>query len=229
MNPSHRPFGMLSASLRTIGVGIAACLGLLGVVGSGTVRAGEYIGEDVVVSELAAEAVDAFERWESESSTIAFLTFVDARDAAAKRIEHQLALEPDSLRMVWASAGLDGQRAVLAALSQVGVPYRRYASEEGVAFDCSGLTSFAWAESGVELPRSSRNQYRAATQVPFEDATVGDLAWYPGHIMLYLGVEGLFVHSPTRGRNVEYGSISDDRLAWVRYADPTHRDVVTQG
>ena len=44
-------------------------------------------------------------------------------------------------------------------MSQVGVSYRFAASEPGVAFDCSGLTSWAWAQAGVYLPHQSRQQY----------------------------------------------------------------------
>jgi len=55
---------------------------------------------------------------------------------------------------------------------------------------------------------------------------IGDLMWYPGHVMLYLGIGDLVVHSPTRGRTVEYGVLSGDRASWVRFADPVNADVV---
>ena len=39
--------------------------------------------------------------------------------------------------------------AISAAMGQQGVPYRFAASSPGVAFDCSGLTAYAWAQAGV--------------------------------------------------------------------------------
>ena len=38
--------------------------------------------------------------------------------------------------------------AVNAAMSQLGVPYRFAAESPGVAFDCSGLTKYAWGQAG---------------------------------------------------------------------------------
>ena len=43
------------------------------------------------------------------------------------------------------------------ALTQVGVPYHRNTSKVGVGFDCSGLTTYAWGQSGVELAASERH------------------------------------------------------------------------
>ena len=185
-----------------------------------TALAGEYVGEDPEVVADATRALEAFERWERLGDTIAYLEFVDARDDTAEHVALGSGFSPAELQAAWASGDLHGQRAALAALSQLGVPYKRFAAQEGVSFDCSGLTGFAWEWAGVELPRSSRNQYRSSTRVDREDALVGDLAWYPGHIMLYLGIGDLVVHSPTRGRTVEYGTLSEHRASWTRFADP---------
>lgn len=185
-----------------------------------TALAGEYVGEDPEVVADATRALEAFDRWERLGDTIAYLEFVDARDDTAEHVALGSGFSPAELQAAWASGDLHGQRAALAALSQLGVPYKRFAAQEGVSFDCSGLTGFAWEWAGVELPRSSRNQYRSSTRVDREDALVGDLAWYPGHIMLYLGIGDLVVHSPTRGRTVEYGTLSEHRASWTRFADP---------
>ena len=47
-------------------------------------------------------------------------------------------------------------------MTQVGVPYRTNTSQEGVGFDCSGLTTYAWARAGVELFRQSGTQINEA-------------------------------------------------------------------
>lgn len=91
--------------------------------------------------------------------------------------------------------------AVQAALSQLGVPYRFAAEEPGVAFDCSGLTKWAWGQAGVYLPHQSAAQYRATPHVPVNMAQPGDLIFYYspiGHVGLYIG-NGRMVHAPQTG------------------------------
>ncbi|MFM2182010.1 MAG: hypothetical protein RJB61_304 [Actinomycetota bacterium] len=91
--------------------------------------------------------------------------------------------------------------AVQAALSQLGVPYRFAAEDPGVAFDCSGLTKWAWGQAGVYLPHQSAAQYRATAHVPQNMAQPGDLIFYYspiGHVGLYIG-NGRMVHAPQTG------------------------------
>ncbi|MFM9086368.1 MAG: NlpC/P60 family protein [Acidimicrobiia bacterium] len=100
--------------------------------------------------------------------------------------------------------------AVKAALSQLGVRYRFGALQPGVAFDCSGLTSYAWARAGIALPRSSRSQYSALTRVPIAAAQPGDLifSYSPiSHVGIYLG-GGQMVHAPRTGDVVKVSYVS---------------------
>lgn len=77
--------------------------------------------------------------------------------------------------------------------SQIGVPYswgggsltgpsRGIDSGAGtVGFDCSGLTRYAFAGVGIQLPRFSGDQYNAGRKVPPSQAKRGDLLlWGPG-------------------------------------------------
>ena len=57
--------------------------------------------------------------------------------------------------------------AVRAALSQVGKAYR-FAAAGPDAYDCSGLTMWAWAQAGVSLPHYSKAQYDSLQHVPLE-------------------------------------------------------------
>ena len=94
---------------------------------------------------------------------------------------------------------------------------RSIASEPGVGFDCSGLTIWAFAQAGHEIPRSSGDQFRAAERVEHSEAEPGDFVYYPGHISMYLGLDTM-VHSPNSGSHVEATDIPTKRS--VSFADP---------
>ena len=49
----------------------------------------------------------------------------------------------------------------------------------------------------------------------------GDLAQYPGHVMMYLGVGEAVIHSVMTGRTVELDTISERQASRVRFGDPT--------
>jgi cell wall-associated NlpC family hydrolase len=84
-------------------------------------------------------------------------------------------------------------------------------SQEDRGFDCSGLVLFAFSEAGIDLPRSSGEQIRAAAEIQQSEAEPGDLVYYPGHISLYLGAD-LMVHSPQSGKDVEVRPLFDRSL-----------------
>lgn len=171
-----------------------------------------------VVAAAASAALGALDEWHSTNDPQRFVEYLDARDRAATEAAAELGLEPTELGAAWSSIDGRKQVALLAALSQLGVPYRSRASIEGEGFDCSGLTSFAWSRAGVSLARSSGDQIRAATPVDRASATAGDLVHYPGHVMLYLGVGDAIVHSRNTGSTVELSLLSSHRS--VRFGDP---------
>lgn len=97
-----------------------------------------------------------------------------------------------------------------AAMSQRGVPYRFAASSPGVAFDCSGLTKYAWGKAGVYLPHQSAQQYASIPHVSESNAQPGDLIFYYSpisHVGLYIG-GGTMVHAPRTGDVVKTTSVS---------------------
>ena len=107
--------------------------------------------------------------------------------------------------------------AVRAALSQLGVRYTFGAKSPGVAFDCSGLTSYAWGVAGVGIPRTSRYQYAALTKIPTAAAQPGDLifSYYPiSHVGMYVG-NGQMVSSPRTGDVVKISAVYWSRVVGV--------------
>ena len=100
--------------------------------------------------------------------------------------------------------------AVKAALSQLGVPYKFGALSPGSAFDCSGLTVYAWSKAGVSIPRSSRSQYYALTRIPTGAAQPGDLIFTHNpvsHVGIYLG-NGQMIAAPRTGDVVKVYAVS---------------------
>ena len=128
--------------------------------------------------------------------------------------------DAEVLRTIWMQASLPRKIALFSALSQVGVPYRLNADAPFIALDCSALTKFAWAQAGVSIERGSAEQYARADRVSREKVQVGDLVWYPGHIMFSLGTPDLIVHARSGQRSVEIHRIDSTRLGWMRWVSP---------
>ena len=172
---------------------------------------------------LAAYAKAALDSWVlygSTNSAKALADFNLLRDAIAGDAARRLGLDPAQMQAAWRRADASHQVALLAAFTQLGVKYKRNTSSPGVGFDCSGLTSFAWAQVGKQLPRQSTSQIRGAKAVTRETAQAGDLVQYPGHIMMYLGVGNAIIHSPFTGRTVEVAFFSKSRTNTVRWGNP---------
>jgi len=123
---------------------------------------------------------------------------------------------PDPAPSVPAPSGMAGV-AISAAMSQLGVPYRFAKSEPGVAFDCSGLTKYAWGKAGVSLPHQSAAQYAATPRVPKDQAQPGDLIFYHspiGHVAIYLGNDQL-IHAPATGDVVKVSRVNWSKVVGV--------------
>lgn len=100
------------------------------------------------------------------------------------------------------------QTAIDFALDQVGTPYG-YGQDGPDAYDCSGLTSAAWGEAGVSLPRSSGAQIDAGTRVSRSELQPGDLVFFYSpisHVGIYLG-DGELVHASRPGEPVHVASM----------------------
>jgi cell wall-associated NlpC family hydrolase len=109
------------------------------------------------------------------------------------------------------------RRAVEVALAQLGSPYV-WGAEGPSTFDCSGLTSFAYAAAGMTIPRVSRAQfaaYAASRPVAPTNLLPGDLVFFADnprvpstihHVGMYIG-KGLMVEAPHTGAVVRTSSI----------------------
>jgi cell wall-associated NlpC family hydrolase len=169
-------------------------------------RALEQLRDDLVRFDGAGEISAAFAR---------------LRRSTVELVADRLELDPDELEAAWADADINHQTALLAALTQVGVPYKKFAMKPGVGFDCSGLTSFAWGQAGFNLPHNSTRQIRAADPRTRETAQAGDLLRYPGHVMMWLGVGQAVIHSPQPRQFVEVRILATRSMNRSTFGDPT--------
>ncbi len=203
-----------------VALATASCLGGLAasapVAHAAPMRAPAMRNDFLAV--VAASTLSDLQSFQSVGDRETRDRFVSMRDVLAAAVAARLGVDPTRMSNAWAGADLAHQTALLAALSQLGVPYRRNMSAPGEGFDCSGLTAYAWSVAGLNIPHQSRTQINAAPTHTMATAQAGDLVYYPGHVMLYLGVDTAIVHSPNSGRTVEVGFAPTRRS--VRFANP---------
>lgn len=97
------------------------------------------------------------------------------------------------------------------AMGMVGARYRFGGATPNEGFDCSGLVFYAYTQAGFRVPRTSREQFRAAHKIALDDASPGDLIFFQdqaklSHVAIYLG-DRQFVHAPADGQRVAVASL----------------------
>ncbi len=84
-------------------------------------------------------------------------------------------------------------------------------SEEG--FDCSGLTLAVYQMNGLNLPRTSREQYKAGVSITRDQLKKGDLVFFEtsqgqkiSHVGIYIGNKE-FIHAPGKDKKIRKDSL----------------------
>ncbi len=123
------------------------------------------------------------------------------------------------------------EEAVRTAKSFLGVPYMWGGTSAPEGFDCSGLTMAVYRLIGLDMPRSSQEQFKAGIPVEKKRLRKGDLVFFTtasppkvSHVGLYIG-DGAFVHAPGQGKTISIEHLStpyyEQRYAGARSYIPS--------
>ncbi len=112
-------------------------------------------------------------------------------------------------------AGRDmGTIAARTAERFVGIPYQWGGNNVVEGMDCSGFVRAVYNLCGVNIPRSSKDQFKVGESIGREDLKDGDLVFFGSseeaisHVGIYVG-GGRFVHAPRRGDEIKVTALDD--------------------
>nr|WP_219632576.1 C40 family peptidase [Haloechinothrix aidingensis] len=184
-------------------------------------------------SEAQRDADDAKTRAEqAQEAAQQLVTDIEARQKALEEkiasVEEAAGLLSDADQDMHTSDAADApseivapgpaaQQAVDAAMSKRGSPYE-WGAQGPDTFDCSGLTSWAYNQAGVSIPRSSRSQSQHGQPIPRDQLEPGDLVFFynpVSHVGIYIG-DGKMVHAPQEGDVVKVQKMMEDDFSGAR-------------
>ena len=194
-----------------------------------TIQVGAFSNIDNAVrltASLKAQGIDAYHFL--DPSGLYKVRFENFRSKAAARnrainmqrrgiIESFYIVKPEAYAIA-GDAGTGNQqfreKIVTTARRYVGVPYRWGGESPRTGFDCSGFTMVVYRLNGLDLPRSSRQQWEIGKQISRRQLQKGDLVFFAtsgggriSHVGIYTG-EDKFLHAPSKGSRIKTSSLS---------------------
>ena len=112
------------------------------------------------------------------------------------------------------AAGDMGAIAARTAERFVGIPYRWGGDTVVDGMDCSGFVRAVYNLCGVNIPRTSAEQFKVGESVGRDELKDGDLLFFGAaadrinHVGIYVG-GGRFVHAPRRGDDIKVSTIDE--------------------
>lgn len=97
----------------------------------------------------------------------------------------------------------------------VGIPYRWGGNTVVDGMDCSGFARAVYNLCGVNIPRTSGEQFRVGKSVGQQELRDGDLVFFGSsdteinHVGIYVGKRS-FVHAPRRGDDIKISSLDEN-------------------
>lgn len=123
--------------------------------------------------------------------------------------------QPAPLQASAGSASVMQASLVDTARRFLGSPYRYGKASQQDGFDCSGLTMTVYRLHGLELPRTSADQFYSGNPVGRNELQPGDLVFFAtgkssrvSHVGIYCS-HGQFIHAATGDRTVRVSSLSN--------------------
>jgi hypothetical protein len=103
---------------------------------------------------------------------------------------------------------------VRTAKSFLDVPYRWGGASPVRGFDCSGFSMTVYQLNGLNMPRSSKAQWKVGMPIDRDQLSQGDLVFFAttgsgevSHVGIYLG-ENNIIHAPGWGKKIRIDSLS---------------------
>ncbi len=180
---------------------------------------GEIIAYEIQQGVLAAK----------ENNLAAEETAITAASAvggqtAANQVTEAIQQAAQTVTLVNVGSSAQGLAAVHYAESQEGVPYVWGGETPGAGFDCSGLVQWAWAQAGIQIPRTTESQWPDMVHVALNDLQPGDLLFYYNldgdhavdHVVMYVGSgpwgSSTVIAAAHTGTNVELAPVFTNGL-----------------
>lgn len=175
------------------------------------VRFGDYPARDKAKSagqKLVSEKfVDSF-----------FVASPDAVFSKAAKADLPRTSEQPALQKKPAASGDMGAIAARTAERFVGIPYRWGGENVVDGMDCSGFVRAVYNLCGVNIPRTSAEQFRTGDKVGSDELADGDLVFFGAsadkinHVGIYVG-NRRFVHAPKRGDDIRISTLDESYFA----------------
>ncbi len=100
------------------------------------------------------------------------------------------------------------------AQSFIGLPYQWGSCSLDAPLDCSGLVMAVYQLNGMNVPRTSEDQYKSGMPVAKEQLEKGDLVFFTttstgrvSHVGIFIGGD-MFIHAPGTGKTICADSLS---------------------
>lgn len=97
----------------------------------------------------------------------------------------------------------------------VGIPYRWGGNTVVDGMDCSGFARAVFNLCGVNIPRTSGEQFKIGQKIERDNLADGDLVFFGSsenqisHVGIYVG-NNRFVHAPKRGEDIKISTLNDN-------------------
>ncbi len=135
-------------------------------------------------------------------------------DVLSKNLFEKASTSCPAPRLASGKSGGSSDVLLRGAFALLGTRYRSGGDTPSSGFDCSGFTTWVFNKYGINLPRSSREQFQIGRQVAKTQLKKGDLVFFGSrrginHVGIYLE-NGKFIHSASNGKTVQVSSLNED-------------------